>query len=33
MNITQTKLSILKSQWQRKQALKNKMVYGCLILR
>lgn len=33
VNITQSKLAILKSQWQRKQALKNKTVVGVLILR
>ncbi len=31
--MSQTKLAVLKSQWQRKQALKAQTVYGHLVMR
>ncbi len=31
--MSQSKLAVLKSQWQRKQALKAQTVYGHLVLR
>lgn len=31
--MSQTKLAVMKSQWQRKQSLKDKVVIGTLIIR